>query len=184
MTNTTHTQSSQQKDTKPWYKQFWPWFLIALPASSVIAGITTVFIAFNNADSMVKDDYYKDGLAINQTLGKRERAQHLGIQAEARIEQQDDVLTLVLSIISEKPISNNLTIEFRHATLEHKDFVRPLQQRANGDYFAQLPSSIEGKWQVTLSPALQTMSMQPNAGTWELENFWILPSHKALTLGL
>ena len=29
----------------PWYRQFWPWFVIALPASAVIAGLTTVWIA-------------------------------------------------------------------------------------------------------------------------------------------
>ncbi len=31
----------------PWYKQFWPWFLIALPASVVVASLITVTLFFN-----------------------------------------------------------------------------------------------------------------------------------------
>lgn len=36
-------------DTKPWYKQFWPWFLISLPGSVVIASMFTISIAVENA---------------------------------------------------------------------------------------------------------------------------------------
>ena len=68
-------------DTKPWYRQFWPWFIIALPASAVIAGLTTVYIAFDEPDGLVVDDYYKEGLAINQTLARDQRAAQLGLSA-------------------------------------------------------------------------------------------------------
>ena len=40
-------------DTKPWYRQFWPWFLICLPASAVIASLYTVSLAFRTTDSLV-----------------------------------------------------------------------------------------------------------------------------------
>lgn len=40
----------------PWYKQFWPWFIIALPASAVIAGFYTLWLAINNPDYIVVDD--------------------------------------------------------------------------------------------------------------------------------
>ena len=43
----------EREDTKPWYRQFWPWFIIALPASSVVAGITTFWIAMQTTDSLV-----------------------------------------------------------------------------------------------------------------------------------
>ena len=32
-------------DDSPWYRQFWPWFVIALPASAVMASLVTVWIA-------------------------------------------------------------------------------------------------------------------------------------------
>jgi hypothetical protein len=41
------------EDDKPWYKQFWPWFVFALPAIAVIAGITTVIIAMDHRPVVV-----------------------------------------------------------------------------------------------------------------------------------
>jgi uncharacterized protein len=68
-------------DTQPWYRQFWPWFLIALPASVVVAALATAYIAHQGADDLVVQDYYKDGLAINRQLEKEQRAAQLGISA-------------------------------------------------------------------------------------------------------
>ncbi len=40
----------------PWYKQFWPWFIIALPASVVIASFVTLWLAISNPDYLVVDE--------------------------------------------------------------------------------------------------------------------------------
>lgn len=40
-------------DSSPWYRQFWPWFLIALPASSVAFSFATLFIALNDPDTVL-----------------------------------------------------------------------------------------------------------------------------------
>ena len=72
---------STDSNTPPWYRQFWPWFLIALPGSVVIASLVTVYIAFSGADSLVVDNYYRDGLAINQVLEQDRRAEALGSPA-------------------------------------------------------------------------------------------------------
>jgi hypothetical protein len=37
----------------PWHRQFWPWFLIALPACALIASSITCVIALRHADEMV-----------------------------------------------------------------------------------------------------------------------------------
>ena len=49
----------------PWYRQRWPWFLIALPASAVIGSAITAVLAVRTFDGPVAADYYKQGLAIN-----------------------------------------------------------------------------------------------------------------------
>lgn len=46
-------------DSKPWYKQFWPWFLIALPGSVVIASFITIGIAVENAPTITDRDIGK-----------------------------------------------------------------------------------------------------------------------------
>jgi len=44
----------------PWYRQFWPWFIIALPASAVIAGFFTLWLAISHPDHLVvEDDEYR-----------------------------------------------------------------------------------------------------------------------------
>jgi len=55
--------SQQQADTRPastepppWYRQFWPWFIIALPASVVIAGLYTFYLAVSQPVQLVVDD--------------------------------------------------------------------------------------------------------------------------------
>lgn len=42
----------KEQNSTPWYKQFWPWFLIALPGSVVIASFITIGIAVENAPTI------------------------------------------------------------------------------------------------------------------------------------
>ncbi|NND59665.1 MAG: hypothetical protein HKN49_05295 [Gammaproteobacteria bacterium] len=37
--------STTMDATTPWYRQFWPWFVIALPATVVIASMITIWLA-------------------------------------------------------------------------------------------------------------------------------------------
>ena len=60
-----------QIESKPWYRQFWPWFLIAIPSSSVVMGVVMINLAMSGNDSLVRKDWYKDGMAINQRMEKR-----------------------------------------------------------------------------------------------------------------
>ena len=49
-------QNTQNNPVTPWYRQFWPWFIIALPASAVVASFITLWIAISNPDQVVVDD--------------------------------------------------------------------------------------------------------------------------------
>ena len=40
----------------PWYRQFWPWFIIALPAAAVVASFFTLWLAISRPDYLVVDD--------------------------------------------------------------------------------------------------------------------------------
>jgi hypothetical protein len=49
--------SNQAKAPEPpWYRQFWPWFIIALPASAVIASLITFYLAVSRPDHLVVED--------------------------------------------------------------------------------------------------------------------------------
>lgn len=159
---------------KPWYKHFWPWFIIAIPASSVVAGIAMIIMANNGADSLVKDNYYKEGLAINQQIKKLNKAKELGIKAVSTIEQGK--LTLQIEAIDK--LQGQLFLDFRHATQSEKDFQIAMQRSASGSYFSfiQKFSHLQNpnKWYVTLRPL---------DNQWELETNWVYPHQTSIKFG-
>ena len=135
-------------DTKPWYKQFWPWFIISLPASAVIAGITTVIIAFKNADDMVVDDYYKEGKAINQRTELLNAAYDRGFQA--RFERLEGNF-IFIRFETAQPDSDQLTLNFVHPTDSDKDFTMLVSRQADGSYQGLSPNATEGRWYLRLT---------------------------------
>jgi hypothetical protein len=56
--NSTHQRNTDALAAKnpPWYRQFWPWFIIALPASAVIASFITLWLAISHPDHLVVDE--------------------------------------------------------------------------------------------------------------------------------
>jgi len=40
----------------PWYKEPWPWVIIAIPGSAVIMGFITLYLAISNPDHLVVED--------------------------------------------------------------------------------------------------------------------------------
>jgi hypothetical protein len=69
----------------PWYRQPWPWFLISLPATAVVAGSITFYLAASGWDGPVAQDYYKQGLAINEELTRVNTARELGVAASVKL---------------------------------------------------------------------------------------------------
>lgn len=51
---------SEPGQNLPWFRQFWPWFIIALPTSAVIASFVSLWLAVSNPDYLVvTDDEYQ-----------------------------------------------------------------------------------------------------------------------------
>lgn len=132
----TFTTSSQ-----PWYRQFWPWFLIALPGTVVVAAFYTLYLANRHADDLVVDDYYKEGLAINRELGRQQRADELGISAQVSNEGQH----LVVDI--DGPVTApQLRLLLSHPMEAEQDITLPIQRTGSGRYEINMPKPIEGRW--------------------------------------
>lgn len=111
----------EREDTLPWYKQFWPWFVIALPASAVIAGLTTVWIAMQGDDSLVfKSD---DGINVvtERNLAAERSATASGLTATVMINAETGAVTTSLTAISNLPATNSIRLELLHPTQQHLD---------------------------------------------------------------
>lgn len=73
----------------PWYRQFWPWFLIVPPAVAVLAGIATLVIALKNPHHLVVEDYYRQGLLYNHKLAADENTPSAAAPVEAKVGEHE-----------------------------------------------------------------------------------------------
>ncbi|MFT6897334.1 MAG: hypothetical protein ACJA13_001740 [Paraglaciecola sp.] len=162
------TSDPYATDTKKWYKQFWPWFLIAFPLCSMILSFNMLRFAFNGDDSMVVDDYYKQGRAINLSLGKIEKAKALNIKSLLTI--SGDQLTL--SFPQGQPQDGSaLKLSFYHVTQKYKDQAYDLIKDASGVYRATAARDLGGKWRVVL---------EPHDSEWKIQQTLSFPQARAI----
>lgn len=134
---------------RPWYRQFWPWFIMALPASAVVAGLTTVGIAVVNQDSVVRDDWYKEGKAINQSLARDTRATALGMAADVSVDEVTGEVTVRLRQAGQVPQPGQITLYFQHPTRASADQHLVLTRRGDA-WRGQLPAALHGRYYVEL----------------------------------
>lgn len=129
------------QDTTPWYRQFWPWFLIALPGSVVIISFHLLYTAYKHSDDLVVDQYYKVGLAINRQLELKERAEELELAAQFTISHTQVTIRLAGQVTAEA-----LELTFSHPMEADRDFSIPLQRVGPGIYNGQLTAAIAERW--------------------------------------
>lgn len=43
------------RDTQPWYRYFWPWFILALLGFSVSTSLYTVYLAVSTAEPVLTE---------------------------------------------------------------------------------------------------------------------------------
>ena len=55
------------------------WLLLGVPAAAVIMGVVIVTLATHGPTDLVRDDYYKAGLAINTDLSAEDAGAALGL---------------------------------------------------------------------------------------------------------
>ena len=152
---------------QPWYREPWPWILMAGPATVVVAGLATAWIAFHGADGLVVDDYYKQGLAINQTLGRSDAAERLGVRAELRFADGR-----VRVILGDSAVRGALTLRLVHPTRAGMDQSVSLVAFEPGVYEGSMQAPQHGRWHVLLEDR-----------DWRLAGDWTFPAAGKLTLG-
>jgi hypothetical protein len=140
-------------DAPPWYRQRWPWLLIAGPAIVVVAGIVTIWLAVMSDDGLVADDYYKQGLAINQVIGRAERATALSLQAAVAIAADGGVRVAVTGGGTADATPESITLLLAHPTRGGSDVRAELRRAADGGYEGRLAPPAPGRWRVIVESA-------------------------------
>lgn len=158
---------------QPWYKQFWPWFLLALLSSSIVVSTTFAVLSVKTADGMVvQEDYYEHGKAINMVLAKQERANELGLSAELRIDPLTSDIVLDLTG-DDRPETLYLTLIFPTQDDRDQEFV--LQHVREGRYITQGPDNLRYRWYIQLQP-------QQTEADWRLIGEARFPNEESVAL--
>jgi len=155
----------------PWYRQFWPWLLIALPGTVVIACIVTITIALKHPDPVVNDDWFKDGMAINQVNARDEVARTLGIQVTV---SPDHTQGLVLRIRAQQPLPSRITLHLQHPTRHDADIERIVLLDNGIAQTGALPLGDTNHWYMSVE------SLPDETPAWRVRGRWETGSESVL----
>ena len=149
----------EQTDTTPWYRQFWPWFILAILGWGVVSASITLSVALKNPPHMMTGDYEKLGKALVDTHVRADRAESLGLAARLRAEEGAWRLRLGPDA-SELP-AESLLLLVQHPTDSTRDRQVVLKRSAPGEYRAdaiEIPdrgrlvvSDLEQSWWISSS---------------------------------
>lgn len=156
---------------KPWYREPWPWFLMALPLAAVIGGMITLWYAVTSNDGLVVDDYYKKGLAINQTLRRDAAADALHLRAALSRDPLGALTVRLEGKLQSYPPQLQLRILF--PARAGKDQTVSLQATGPGQYAGHCQPLSRGKWYLIL---------EDKAQTWRLLGEWAVPQTHTVSL--
>lgn len=154
-----------QKPEGPWYRQPWPWLLMAGPLAAVIGGVVTAWIAVTHQDGLVVDDYYRQGLAINRTMDRERAAGRLGVTGQMIV--SDDGRRVRVLVAGLEPVPATLSLRLIHSTVTGMDRDVRLARTTGGWFEGDLGAVNAGKWTVLLEDA--------SAG-WRVSGRWLAGS--------
>ena len=169
--------SDNIEDSLPWYKQFWPWVLIGLPLSSVIAGLSTLYIAVVNEDPLVIEKWSKDGKSVYADNSRFQAAEELGLSGELKIDYVtgEIFLQLLNSGKENEPVyvyPDTLLLGIIHPTMVNRDQNISLSKVAGNNYTSnndlsnnyrgELDHQIEANRSVFLSDSNESWQIKIN----------------------
>ncbi|MFS2136700.1 FixH family protein [Duganella sp. Dugasp56] len=158
----------------PWWKQRWPWLLMAGPALVVVAGTYTGWLAFSQQDALVVGDYYKQGKAINQDLRRDRLASSLGLSVSLGYDATQGLLAGQLRRrTDDHGRTERLFVHLSHATLPEKDIKLVVQPDEFGAFQINLPMLERSRWVVLV---------EGEKRDWRLAGTWSWPGQREVTL--
>jgi uncharacterized protein len=145
----------------PWYRQTWPWILIAIPFSSVCVGSYFAYIAIHGADPMVQEQYYAAGQSINKVIAAGQRAQQMGLAGS--LDFAGNKVSLVLTDKKATVLPPVLNVQLSHPTIASLDQSVTLVASEPGHYAGQMKPTSATRWDITIAAPDNAWSL---SGRW------------------
>lgn len=128
---------------RPWHKEPYVWMLIGFPLSSVIVGIFFITTAVINKDTLVRDNYYKDGLAYNSEVQWDKKAAEMDIRLELLVNGNDLTINILNSRLNPP---TTLKVSLGHPTIPEKDRVSQLQLTKGQSFLGFVEKMEDGRY--------------------------------------
>lgn len=141
------SESPVERAPDRWYRDRWPWLLTAGPFIVVVASLASAWMALKSDDGVVAQDYYKQGLLINQRLAHTAPDPERRLGATITLTAGGGVRARMEGLADAPPI---LRLKLAHPALDSHAEVVTLERGADGDYVGALPEQTPGRWIVTL----------------------------------
>ncbi len=115
----TRNANARDAEPAPWYRQFWPWFLLSILAWGVISASITLTVAVRNPPHMMTGDYARLGKALVDTHQRADRAAELGLSGELSI--VDGEVRVALPVDGAAALGDSLLLLVQHPTDAARD---------------------------------------------------------------
>jgi len=159
--------------SQPWYREPWPWILASGPILVILAGVVTVWLAITSNDGLVVDDYYKQGLEVNQVIQRDHRAEELGLQAEV-LQGTNGAFRVLLSSTKGAALPEKVRLRLAHPAKAGFDQEILLASDGAGAYSGKLNAPVTGKrWLIHL---------EDEGATWRLSGDWAMEKQESLSM--
>lgn len=135
---------------RPWYREFWLWFVFAPPMASVALGLSLLATAVIKGDSMVVDDYYAVGRALHRTQDKERTAVDMGVDGRVMLDREYGQITVLLEGLEDPP--QQILLQLSHATHASRDVTMELERDASGLYRGDARQPLIGRHYLRLQP--------------------------------
>ncbi len=155
----------------PWYRQPWFWFLTIFPLAAIMWGVTTLVVSANLDNSMVSDDYSKEGRGINMAIARDQKAADMKVAGSLELVGRKARLTLTTRDgHADFPY---VILNLYHPTLDDRDRVVQFQRLAPGEYSGNLLEDLDGRWYYDI---------QGPDNDWRVKGEIWLPSESAIAI--
>jgi hypothetical protein len=156
------TELEESLRCRPWYREPWPWILMAGPFAVIIAGLFTAWLAVTRADPLVVDNYYKEGLAINQVIARDQAAAMGGYRAEVVFGQSGSRVRLRLDGVASLPATVRLSMV--HPTRLESDRTIEMRSLQGGWYEGEVVFPSAARWRLQLEDPQRAWRL---TGAWQ-----------------
>lgn len=127
----------------PAYRQFWVWFVFAIPLIGVVVASYSGYLAIHNGDTEVVKEAYTEGSAINNELRRENKARQLGLHLTLDVANGNQ---LTLSLHGSQPLKKDaLQMTLSHPTDAKQDLSPVLKVAGDGLWKTELPADLKGR---------------------------------------